>query len=70
MAEFVLVVMKHKLGVKGEGADTLEADVWKGKRWDMCCLEQGTKAASDGNVWAPTDIAPIKEAAEKARQQQ
>lgn len=57
--------MKHKRGVKGEGEDTLEARLWKGKHWDICCLERGTKAASDGKVWAPTDITPIKEGAEQ-----
>lgn len=65
VAGFLLVVMKHKQGVKGDGEDTLEARVWKGTRWDMCCLERGTKAASDGSVSAPTDIAPIKEGTEE-----
>lgn len=65
VAEFLLVVMKHKQEVKGEDEDTLEARVWKGKRWDICSLERGTKAASSSKVWAPTDITPIKEEAEQ-----
>lgn len=31
----------------------------------MCCLKRGTKAASDSNVGAQSDMAPIKEATEQ-----
>lgn len=50
--------------VKGDGTH-LKPMYGKGKRWDVCCLGLGKKTESDGDTWALTDIAPIKEGEEQ-----